>query len=305
MRTPGDDFELAAGFLVTEGVVAPGSIRRVAYCDDVDREDQRFNVVTVHSAGPVTLGADRAHAMTSACGICGITSLDAVEVRCDPLPGGPAVGGDALRAMPDRLREAQRVFDATGGLHAAGSSSPAGRLLVRPRGHRAAQRGRQGRRRRRARPATCRSHGRVLMVSGRAGFEIVQKAAVAGIPVAGGGVGPVEPGGRCGGAAGMTLVGFLRDDGFNVYCGPSGSRGPDGADQAPPARPVGGPAAERHRADEAEPLPGHAPGGLGEPARTALRLADPAPRACATAARSASRACTTGRSRASTSAPRA
>lgn len=218
MRTPGDDLELAAGFLVTEGVVAPGSIRRVAYCDDVDREQQRFNVVTVRSGGPVTLGADRAHAMTSACGICGTTSLDAVAVRCDPLPDGPAVDGDALLAMPGRLRGSQRVFDATGGLHAAGLFDPEGRLLLAREDigrHNAVDKVIGAA----ALAGDLPLHDRVLVVSGRAGFEIVQKAAVAGIPVLAAVSAPSSFAADAAERLGMTLVGFLRDDGFNVYCG--------------------------------------------------------------------------------------
>ncbi|HTI34824.1 MAG TPA: formate dehydrogenase accessory sulfurtransferase FdhD, partial [Miltoncostaea sp.] len=173
MRTPGEDFELAAGFLVTEGVVAPGAISRVAYCDDVDREEQRFNVVTVRTGGPVTLGADRAHAMTSACGICGTTSLDAVEVRCDPLPGGPVVATDILLAMPGRLREAQRVFDQTGGLHGAGLFDTEGRLLLAREDigrHNAVDKVIGAA----ALAGDLPLHDRVMIVSGRAGFEIVQ-----------------------------------------------------------------------------------------------------------------------------------
>ena len=205
MRTPGSDFELAAGFLVTEGVVAPGSVSRVAYCDDVDREEQRLNVVTVHSAGPVTLGADRAHAMTSACGICGITSLDAVEVRCDPLPDGPVVDGDVLLAMPDRLRAAG-LFDSEGRLLLArediGRHNAVDKIIGAA-----------------ALTGDLPLHGRLLMVSGRAGFEIVQKAAVAGIPVLAAVSAPSSLAADAAERLGMTLVGFLRDDGFNVYCG--------------------------------------------------------------------------------------
>jgi FdhD protein len=218
MRTPGDDFELAAGFLVTEGVVAPGAISRVAYCDHVEREDQRFNVVTVRSAGPVTLGADRAHAMTSACGICGTTTLDAVEVRCDALPEGPVVEEDALLAMPGHLRETQRVFDATGGLHGAAIFDTGGRLLLAREDigrHNAVDKVIGAA----ALAGDLPLHDRVLMVSGRAGFEIVQKAAVAGIPVLAAVSAPSSLAADAAERLGMTLVGFLRGDGFNVYCG--------------------------------------------------------------------------------------
>lgn len=219
MRTPGDDFALATGFLVTEGVVEPGAVTRVAYCDDVEREDQRFNVVTVRSSRPVTPGADRAHAATSACGICGVTSLDAVEVRCDPLPDGPRVPAAALLAMPDRLRAAQRVFDATGGLHAAGLFAPDGGLLIAREDigrHNAVDKvvGTA------ALSGDLPLHDRVLMVSGRAGFEIVQKAAVAGITVLAAVSAPSSLAAAAAERLGVTLVGFLRGDGYNVYAHP-------------------------------------------------------------------------------------
>ncbi len=218
MRTPGHDFALAAGFLVTEGIVAPGAIRRVAYCDDDDRGEGRFNAVTVRCDAPVTLGADRAHAMTSACGICGKTSLDAVVERCDPLPDGPAVAEAALLAMPGRLREAQRVFDATGGLHAAGLFDPGGRLLLAREDigrHNAVDKVVGAA----ALAGGLPLHDRVLVVSGRAGFEIVQKAAVAGIPLLAAVSAPSSLAADAAERLGMTLVGFLRGDGYNVYCG--------------------------------------------------------------------------------------
>ena len=156
--------------------------------------------------------------MTSACGICGTTSLDAVEVRCDPLPAGPAVEGDVLLAMPDRLRAAQRVFEVTGGLHAAGLFDPAGRLLLAREDigrHNAVDKVVGAA----ALAGDLPLHDRVLMVSGRAGFEIVQKAAVAGIPVLAAVSAPSSLAADAAERLGMTLVGFLRDDGFNVYCG--------------------------------------------------------------------------------------
>ncbi|MGD9572713.1 MAG: formate dehydrogenase accessory sulfurtransferase FdhD [Thermoleophilia bacterium] len=218
MRTPGHDFELAAGFLVTEGVVAPGAVTRVAYCDDVDREDQRFNVVTVTAAVPVELAEGR-RAATSACGVCGKTSLEDVEVRCDPLPTGPSVPREVLLGLPAALEDAQRVFAETGGLHGAGLFGADGVLQVAREdigrhnavdkviGHRALAG---------ALPLS----GTVLMVSGRAGFEIVQKAAVAGIPVVASVSAPSSLAAEAAERLGMTLVGFLRGDGFNVYTGP-------------------------------------------------------------------------------------
>ena len=121
MRTPGGDFELAVGFLFTEGLIGPGDVRRVAYCDNLPGDDQRYNVVSVmlERAFDATL-VHRNFAATSSCGICGKAALDDVEVRCGPVAPGPAVTADVLVSLPARLRSQQRLFDQTGGLHAAG-----------------------------------------------------------------------------------------------------------------------------------------------------------------------------------------
>jgi len=218
MRTPGDDLALAAGFLVTEGVIASGSIRRVAYCDDVEGE-QLFNVVTVASAAPVEIGEARRVAATSACGICGVTSLDAVQVTCAPLAPGPELAREVLLGMPDALRARQRVFDQTGGLHAAGLFDPGGRLLSLSEDigrHNAVDKviGRA------ALDGGLPLSDHVLVVSGRAGFEIVQKAAVAGIPIVAAVSAPSSLAADAAERLGLTLIGFLRGDGFNVYAHP-------------------------------------------------------------------------------------
>ena len=218
MRTPGDDFALAAGFLVTEGVVSPGTITRVAYCDEVEGE-QLFNVVTVTTSAPAVVGDARRVAATSACGICGTTSLDAVEVRCAPLADGPVLAREVLLGLPDALRAGQRVFDATGGLHAAGLFDADGGLI----------RVREDIGRHNAVDKVVGAAAlagelplaeRVLMVSGRAGFEIVQKAAVAGIAVVASVSAPSSLAADAAERLGMTLVGFLRGDGFNIYTHP-------------------------------------------------------------------------------------
>jgi FdhD protein len=217
MRTPGHDLELAAGFLVTEGIVAPGGVRRVAYCDDVEG-DQLYNVVTVRTDGPIALGEGRRVASTSACGICGKASLDDVEVRCAPLGEGPRIARRTLLALPDALRAGQRVFDATGGLHAAGLFDAGGRLLTLREDigrHNAVDKVVGAAALAGELPAA----DRVLMVSGRAGFEIVQKAAVAGIPILAAVSAPSSLAVEAAERLGMTLVGFLRGDGFNLYAG--------------------------------------------------------------------------------------
>jgi FdhD protein len=220
MRTPGGDFELAAGFLFTEGLIAAHDVRRVAYCDDLDDEEQRYNVVTVTLEQPFDAERlSRNFYATSSCGVCGKASLDDIEVRCDVVPPGFAVPAGVLVGLPDRLREAQRVFDRTGGLHAAGLFDRSGEpVTVREDvgRHNAVDKviGEQllaGR-------LPLADH--VLQVSGRASFEIVQKAAVAGIPVVSAVSAPSSLAVDAGERLGVTVVGFVRDGRCNVYTHP-------------------------------------------------------------------------------------
>jgi FdhD protein len=220
MRTPGNDFELAAGFLHTEGLVAAsGEVRSVRYCS-VPREEQQYNVVTVDLARPYDADLlQRNFYTTSSCGICGKASLDSISVRCAPVAEGPSVSEAVIVELPGRLREAQRLFDRTGGLHAAGLFDSQGRLLELREDvgrHNAVDK--------------LVGHAllggqlplseRVLMVSGRLSFEIVQKAAVAGIPVVCAVSAPSSLAVDAGRRFGMTLVGFLRGSRFNIYTGP-------------------------------------------------------------------------------------
>jgi FdhD protein len=218
MRTPGADFELAAGFLFTEGLVsARVEVRRVSYCEDLEPDEQHYNVVTVELSRPFDAATLRRNFWaSSSCGICGKATLDDVEVRCAPLAPGPELAPATILAMPDRLRTAQRVFEQTGGLHAAGLFSPGGDLL--------ALREDVGRHN-----AVDKIVGasllagdlplaeRVLQVSGRIGFEIVQKAARGGIPVITAVGAPSSLAVDAAERLGMTLVGFVRDGRFNVY----------------------------------------------------------------------------------------
>jgi FdhD protein len=220
MRTPGGDFELAAGFLYTEGIVsARDEVRRITYCEDLAPDEQHYNVVTVELTHPFdTAEVRRNFLASSSCGICGKATLEDVEVRCAPLSPGPEVDAATILGMPDALRTAQRVFEQTGGLHAAGLFSPGGTLL--------AVREDVGRHN-----AVDKIVGafllagdlplaeRVLQVSGRIGFEIVQKAARAGIPVISAVGAPSSLAVDAAERLGMTLVGFVRDGRFNVYSG--------------------------------------------------------------------------------------
>ena len=219
MRTPGGDYELAVGFLFTEGLIAPGDVRRVAYCDDLDDESQRFNVVTVTLDRPFDAAALRRNFFaTSSCGICGKAALDDVAVRCTPVAEGPQVRAEVLIGLPEALRAKQKVFDRTGGLHAAGLFTAEGELVTLREDvgrHNAVDKviGEQvlaGR-------IPLMDH--VLQVSGRASFEIVQKAAVAGIPIVSAVSAPSSLAVEAGERLGMTIVGFVRDGRCNVYAG--------------------------------------------------------------------------------------
>ncbi|WP_406863985.1 formate dehydrogenase accessory sulfurtransferase FdhD [Streptomyces sp. HUAS MG47] len=226
MRTPGDDFALAAGFLVSEGVLAEASdVRNIVYCAGAkDDGTNTYNVVDVQLAPGVAvpdITLERNVYTTSSCGLCGKASLDAVRTTArfaiadePPLRLTPGL----LAALPDRLRAAQKVFDRTGGLHAAALFSEDGELLdvredvgrhnaVDKLVGRALQAGLLPLRR------------AVLLVSGRASFELAQKAVMAGIPVLAAVSAPSSLAVDLAAETGLTLVGFLRGDDMNVYAG--------------------------------------------------------------------------------------
>ncbi len=220
MRTPGGDFELAAGFLFTEGLVAPGAIKRVAYCDNLPGEDQRYNVVSVTLDRPFDAEALRRNFYaTSSCGVCGKAALEDIEVRCDPVGPGPQVPVARIVELPDRLREAQKVFAKTGGLHAAGLFTPEGELVTV----------REDVGRHNAVDKVIGEHylngdvplsDRVMQISGRVSFEIVQKAAVAGIGMVSAVSAPSSLAVEAAEDLGITVVGFVRDGRCNVYTHP-------------------------------------------------------------------------------------
>ncbi len=220
MRTPGGDFELATGFLFTEGLIGPADVDRVAYCDDVEDEAQRYNVVTVSLSR--SFDADRLRRnfyATSSCGVCGKAALEDVEVRCAPVAEGTTVALDVLLGLPDSLREGQKVFDRTGGLHAAGLFTAGGASLSLREDvgrHNAVDKvvGEQ------LLAGALPLSDRVLQVSGRLSFEIVQKAAVAGIPIVSAVSAPSSLAVEAAERFGMTLVGFVRDGRCNVYTRP-------------------------------------------------------------------------------------
>ena len=220
MRTPGGDFELAAGFLFPEGLVGAGEVRRVAYCDDLDEEAQRYNVVTVTLRAPFDAAQlHRNFFATSSCGVCGKASLDDITVRCSVVAPGFTVPAAVVVGLPERLRSAQRVFDRTGGLHAAGLFTAAGEpIAVREDvgRHNAVDKviGEQ------VLAGRIPLSDVVLQVSGRVSFEIVQKAAVAGIPVLSAVGAPSSLAVEAGERLGVTVLGFVRDGRCNVYSHP-------------------------------------------------------------------------------------
>lgn len=221
MRTPGADFELAAGFLFSEGVVErPTDIPAIAYCIAPGDGEQRYNIVQA-SLSPDTAfdPADLARNFytTSSCGVCGKASIEAVMAPVRPLePGGSTVPASVLAALPSRLRDEQRIFDRTGGLHAAALFEPDGSLV----------RVREDVGRHNAMDKLVGSsllagelplRDRIVLVSGRLSFELVQKAARAGVPVLAGVSAPSSLAVELAEATGVTLVGFLRGDTFNIY----------------------------------------------------------------------------------------
>jgi len=217
MRTPGFEDELAIGFLRTEGLIEGPEVIRTATGDPAEM-NQPDDQITVHLARAFDASrvAKRHFVATASCGICGKASLDEVAVRSDPIPEGPVVARSVILALPDLLRAAQRAFDETGGLHAAGLFSPTGELLELREDvgrHNALDKlvGSQ------VLAKTMPLHGRILMVSGRVSFEIIQKAAVAGVPIVCAVSAPSDLAIEAADRLGVTLVGFLRGDGFNVY----------------------------------------------------------------------------------------
>ena len=221
MRTPGHDFELALGFCLTEGVVdAPDDVETIAYCSPGPVPTD-FNVVEVTRRVPEPLD-DRLRRnvyTTSSCGVCGTTSIDLVAKRCRSLAGDDVrVPAAVLSTLPDRLRSEQRLFDRTGGLHAAAVADGAGTVLCLREDvgrHNAVDKVIGWAAMQRELPLA----GHVLVVSGRVAFEIVQKAAVAGVPVLAAVSAPTSLAVDLADAVGLTLVGFVRGETMNVYTG--------------------------------------------------------------------------------------
>jgi len=216
MRTPGHDFELAAGFCLTEGLLAGAPVRQCRYCGTGSAVDSEFNVVTVETGGLAPPPRPRLTTTTSACGLCGTTAIDDLRERLHPLPPTAPFPLDVLTRVPDTVTSTQQLFDATGAVHAAVAFDRSGDLLLAREDigrHNAVDKV-VGRFLLDARlPAT----GLGLYVSGRASFEIVQKAWVAGVSAVVAVSAPSSLAVSAARLAGMTLCGFARAGRLNVY----------------------------------------------------------------------------------------
>lgn len=226
MRTPGHDDELAAGFLFNEGVIRRiDDVASIRTCRRAKSEAERGNVINVELKPGVKFDAERLERhfyATSSCGVCGKASLDAVEMAAGPTltPGCPVLSPEIIHQLPRALREAQAVFDRTGGLHAAALFDAEGALL----------RTREDVGRHNAVDKLVGAcllekrlplHDRILLVSGRASFELTQKALMASIPVLAAVSAPSSLAVELAQEFGMTLLGFVRGERFNVYSGAS------------------------------------------------------------------------------------
>jgi FdhD protein len=224
MRTPGNDFELAAGFLHGEGIISSrDDIGKISYCTDPDVDaDQLYNIVNVELRTGVEVDIrplERNFYTTSACGVCGKASLDQLELRGCPVIGpGPEISAETIYSLPEKLREAQALFDSTGGLHAAALFDAVGNLVALREDvgrHNATDKlvgwalleGKL--------PLT----GHIVMVSGRSSFEILQKCLQAGVPIVSAISAPSSLAVNVAREFNMTLIGFLRGERFNIYAG--------------------------------------------------------------------------------------
>ncbi|HEY8294810.1 MAG TPA: formate dehydrogenase accessory sulfurtransferase FdhD [Micrococcaceae bacterium] len=226
MRTPGDDFDLVAGFLVSEGIIwEPGQLVSLRFCAGEDEQGrQTFNVVEAQLRPDVVLpdtAVERNVYTTSACGICGTASIDAVR-KAAVLPaddGGTRVAAGLLASLPDKLRAGQRLFGKTGGVHAAGLFTADGALLCLREDvgrHNAMDKVVGWALREGKLPLP----GTVLQLSGRASFELVQKAAMAGIGILAAVSAPSSLAVELAREAGITLVAFSRGSSLNIYSHP-------------------------------------------------------------------------------------
>ena len=217
MRTPGNDFELAAGFCFTDGLLAGEPITSCRYCSpEASASATEFNVVNVETGDRAPVPTARVTTTTSSCGLCGSLTIDALRTRLAPLPATTPIAPDVLRAMPERVLAEQGLFAATGGVHAAAAFRADGDVVIVREDigrHNAVDKvvgallldGRL--------PASALG----LYVSGRASFELVQKAWAAGFSALVAVSAPSSLAVEAARTAGLTLAGFVRGDRMNVY----------------------------------------------------------------------------------------
>jgi FdhD protein len=216
MRTPGNDYELAAGFCFTDGLLGGADVRGVRYCADGAASESQFNVVTVETGGKAPVPTPRLGTTTSSCGLCGNESIEALCDRLDVLPPTPPIDLEILTAVPKAALGSQGLFSTTGAVHGAAAFSPTGEVLMTREDvgrHNAVDKvvGRMlldGQL-----PAT----GLGLFVSGRASFELVQKAWAAGFGTLIAVSAPTALAVHTARRAGLVLAGFVREDRLNVY----------------------------------------------------------------------------------------
>ncbi len=216
MRTPGHDFELAVGFCVTEGLLAEAPVTGVRYCADGPAVESNFNVVTVETGGRAPAPTPRLAATSSSCGWCGSDQIDELVERLRPLPPSPPIDETVLASMPERVLDGQGLFAATGAVHAAAAFEPDGSVVVTREDvgrHNAVDKVVGALQLAGDLPAT----GRGLFVSGRASVEMVQKAWAAGFAALIAVSAPTALAVQAARTAGLTLVGFVRGDSYNVY----------------------------------------------------------------------------------------
>jgi FdhD protein len=224
MRTPGNDFELAAGFLFTEGIIQnQEQIKEIRFCGLPANASGLQNTVRVDVRGDVAVDLKRLERhfyTTSSCGVCGKTSIAALQTQaCPVLPAAsPVFASSTIHRLPKMLREAQQVFATTGGLHAAALFDPDGRLIALREDvgrHNAVDKLIGAQLLAGATPL----NRYLLLVSGRASFELVQKALMGGVPILAAVGAPSSLAVELARNFGMTVLGFVRDERFNIYCG--------------------------------------------------------------------------------------
>ena len=218
MRTPGNDFDLVRGFLISESVISTNEdILRISYCKNVI-EDELGNVVRVELQPSLVFDSkklQRNFYTSSSCGVCGKSSIESVINHCQPILSKVKVGQEQIVKAPEKLREAQRVFNHTGGLHAAGLFADTGELLLMREDvgrHNAFDKLTGAMYERGMKVA-----GHFILVSGRTSFELVQKCVMVGVPILAGVGAPSSLAVKLAIEANLTLLGFVKSDSFNIY----------------------------------------------------------------------------------------